>query len=170
MTVGIYQSNFRKTANTSSIIRTLLSFSPKTRNNWIKFSKSKRTSPISGKSFSLNGPTQDDWIISYDDFSRPGQKSNGKTLPATGQGRYAQDVATIVYTSGTPRSKGAVITQDNIIFTASPWKGVPISTTETKGFSFFPWPISSPAPWSMLPRCSAPPSTSPGAWTLLWMT
>ena len=60
----------------------------------------------------------DDWIISFDEFMKLGKSVDEKDL----QDRIAevtpQDVASFVYTSGTTGvPKGAVITQDNMIFT-----------------------------------------------------
>jgi long-chain acyl-CoA synthetase len=64
-------------------------------------------------------PPADDWVISFEEFLELGADISDDEL----EGRIAnvteEDVATIVYTSGTTGvPKGAVLTHDNITFTA----------------------------------------------------
>jgi len=68
--------------------------------------------------FSGTAPT-DDWVITYEDFLELGADISDDALEARIAEVEAGDVATIVYTSGTTGvPKGAVLTHDNITFTA----------------------------------------------------
>lgn len=61
----------------------------------------------------------DDWIISYDEFMKLGKSFSEKDLQQRIKEVTPKDVATFVYTSGTTGvPKGAVITHDNVLFTA----------------------------------------------------
>jgi len=64
-------------------------------------------------------PPADDWVISYEDFLELGSEVSDDALDARIADVEATDVATIVYTSGTTGiPKGAVLTHDNLTFTA----------------------------------------------------
>jgi long-chain acyl-CoA synthetase len=64
-------------------------------------------------------PPEDDWVISFEDFLTRGDGVADEALDARITDVSAEDVATIVYTSGTTGiPKGAVLTHDNITFTA----------------------------------------------------
>ncbi len=64
-------------------------------------------------------PPADDWVISYEDFLEFGSEVSDDALDARIADVKATDVATIVYTSGTTGiPKGAVLTHDNLTFTA----------------------------------------------------
>jgi long-chain acyl-CoA synthetase len=68
--------------------------------------------------FSGNPPA-DDWVITYGDFLELGADVPDEALEARIAAVTQEDVATIVYTSGTTGvPKGAVLTHDNITFTA----------------------------------------------------
>ena len=73
--------------------------------------------------FSGDAP-DDDWVISYEDFLALGQDVSDKDFDQRAQAATPQDPAGIVYTSGTTGvPKGAVLTHDNITFTAQSVKG-----------------------------------------------
>lgn len=81
----------------------------------------------------------DEWIISFDEFLKLGNKVAEKDLQARTKEPTAQDVATIVYTSGTTGvPKGAVITHDNICFTAQSAQGCAEIRDGDEGFLFLP--------------------------------
>jgi len=62
-------------------------------------------------------PDNDDWIISFDDFLKLGDKIKEQAFVEQIASVGPEDTATIVYTSGTTGvPKGAVITQDNLVF------------------------------------------------------
>jgi len=69
--------------------------------------------------FNGEAPANDDWIISFNEFLELSQNTSEKDLQQRIQMPAPPDTATIVYTSGTTGvPKGAVITHDNVTFTA----------------------------------------------------
>jgi long-chain acyl-CoA synthetase len=64
-------------------------------------------------------PPADDWVLSYEEFLELGAGVSDEALEERIADVTPDDVATIVYTSGTTGvPKGAVLTHDNITFTA----------------------------------------------------
>jgi long-chain acyl-CoA synthetase len=64
-------------------------------------------------------PPDDDWVLTFDEFLELGAGVSDQALEQRIAEVTAEDVATIVYTSGTTGvPKGAVLTHDNLTFTA----------------------------------------------------
>ena len=84
-------------------------------------------------------PPADDWVISFDQFLALGADVPDEALEARIENVDAQDVATIVYTSGTTGiPKGAVLTHDNITFTAQSVEGSVYSVDGDETLLFLP--------------------------------
>jgi long-chain acyl-CoA synthetase len=73
--------------------------------------------------FSGDAP-DDEWVVSYEDFLILGNDVSDKDFDQRARDIQPEDTAGIVYTSGTTGvPKGAVLTHDNITFTAQSVKG-----------------------------------------------
>ncbi len=84
-------------------------------------------------------PPGDDWVLSYEEFLDLGKDVTDEALDARIADVEAADVAAIVYTSGTTGiPKGAVLTHDNITFTAQSVFGSTQIEDEDHAFLFLP--------------------------------
>ncbi len=124
-TVGIYQSNLAK--DCQYIIDHsdgVLVFAE----NDIQLAKLKEIKadiPNVRKVILFNGESKgDDWVLSFDDFLALGQDVTDDDYQQRVDAVTPEDTAGIVYTSGTTGvPKGAVLTHDNVTFTAQSVKG-----------------------------------------------
>jgi len=139
VTVGIYQSNLAEDCkyiinHSDSVI-----IFAENQQQLDKINKVKKDIPNIRKVVLFNGPTQSDWIISYDDFISLGKNITEKDYQQRAKEVTPEDVATIVYTSGTTGvPKGAVITQENVLFTAQSAKECAEVHDGDEGFLFLP--------------------------------
>ena len=82
----------------------------------------KKTIPTVKKVILLNGSYSGkgkEWVISFEDFLKSGESVKEADFESRAKRVNPGDLASIVYTSGTSGiPKGAMITQDNIIFTS----------------------------------------------------
>ncbi|MBF0201888.1 MAG: long-chain fatty acid--CoA ligase [Desulfamplus sp.] len=119
-TVGIYQSNLPKDCGyIISHSDSVLVFA-EDQTQLAKLMEIKDEIPLIRKVILLKGQAHgDDWVISYDDFLKLGADIPDSDFEKRTADVSPEDTAGIVYTSGTTGvPKGAVLTHDNISFTA----------------------------------------------------
>ena len=139
-TVGIYQSNLPQDCKYIINHSDAVVVFAQNKDQLDKILKIQNDIPNIRKVILFDGEHKgDDWIISYDEFLKLGKNVSEKDLQARIKEVTPQDVATIVYTSGTTGvPKGAVITHDNIIFTAQSVEGSAEVFDGDEGFLFLP--------------------------------
>lgn len=138
-TVGIYQSNLAEDCKYIINHSDSVVIFAEDQDQLDKILAIKDDIPSIRKVILFNGDTQDDWIISFDDFIGLGESVSEEDYQQRLNGVTPQDVATIVYTSGTTGvPKGAVITQDNMIFTSQSVQGSADVQDGDEGFLFLP--------------------------------
>ena len=138
-TVGIYQSNLAEDCKYIINHSDSVVIFAEDQVQLDKILKIKDEIPNIRKVILFNGATKDDWIISHDDFIALGKNVTEKDYQKRVKEVTPQDVATIVYTSGTTGvPKGAVITQDNVMFTAQSVEGCADVHEGDEGFLFLP--------------------------------
>jgi len=65
------------------------------------------------------GESEDDWVLSFEDFLNLGEGISDELLDSAQKSVASEDIATIVYTSGTTGvPKGAMLSHENITFVA----------------------------------------------------
>lgn len=139
VTVGIYQSNLAEDCKYIINHSDSVAIFAENQTQLDKINKIKDGIPNIRKVVLFNGPTQSDWIISYEDFLALGKTITEKDYQQRVKEVTPEDVATIVYTSGTTGvPKGAVITQDNVMFTAQSAKACADIRDGDEGFLFLP--------------------------------
>lgn len=139
VTVGIYQSNLAEDCKYIINHSDSVVIFAEDQNQLDKILKIRNEIPNIRQVILFNGSYDDDWIITYDEFLALGKNITEKELRQRIQDVTPEDMATIVYTSGTTGvPKGAVITQDNLIFTAQSAKGCAEVYDGDEGFLFLP--------------------------------
>ncbi len=140
VTVGIYQSNLAEDCKYIINHSDSVVIFAEDQDQLDKILKIRSEIPNIRKVILFNGSyDDDDWIITYDEFLALGKNVTEKELQQRIQEVTPEDVATIVYTSGTTGvPKGAVITQDNLIFTAQSVEGCAEVLDGDEGFLFLP--------------------------------
>ena len=139
-TVGIYQSNLPEDCKYIINHSDAVIIFAEDQVQLDKILEIKDEIPNIRKVILFNGATKDDWIISFDDFLAPGKNVTEKDYQQRVKEVTPTDVATIVYTSGTTGvPKGAVLTQDNLIFTPQSVEGCTEDVKDgDEGFLFLP--------------------------------
>ncbi|MFZ2631900.1 MAG: long-chain fatty acid--CoA ligase [Desulfosalsimonadaceae bacterium] len=139
-TVGIYQSNLPQDCKYIINHSDSVVIFAQNKDQLDKILKIRNDIPNIRKVILFEGEHKtDDWIISFDEFLKLGKNVSEKDLQARIKEVTPQDVATIVYTSGTTGvPKGAVITHDNITFTAQSAEGCAEVRDGDEGFLFLP--------------------------------
>ncbi len=139
-TVGIYQSNLPKDCGYIINHSDAVVVFAEDQNQLAKLMEIKEEIPAVRKVVLFNGEAHgNDWVISFEEFLRLGVDTPDSEFDKRANELKPQDIAGIVYTSGTTGiPKGAVLTHDNITFTAeSVFQSAPFNAGEEM-FMFLP--------------------------------
>lgn len=140
-TVGIYQSNLPKDCGYIVNHSDAVVVFAEDKNQLAKLIQIKDEIPAVRKVILFNGEAEgNDWVISFGDFLKLGVDIPDSEIDKRSSSLTPQDVAGIVYTSGTTGvPKGAVLTHDNITFTAeSVFQSAPPFNDGEDMFMFLP--------------------------------
>ncbi len=124
-TVGIYQSNLAKDCQYIIDHSDGVVVFAENDIQLAKLNQIKDSIPNVRKVILFNGESKgDDWVLSFEDFLALGQDISDDDYQKRVDAVTPEDTAGIVYTSGTTGvPKGAVLTHDNVTFTAQSVKG-----------------------------------------------
>jgi len=139
VTVGIYQSNLAKDCqyiiNHSEAVVIFAEDVVQLK----KLLEVKDQIPNVKKVILFNGSHDDDWVMTYEEFMALGENESEETLDKIIADTTPEDLAAIVYTSGTTGvPKGGVLTHDNIAFTSQSVKGCTTIEDSDETFLFLP--------------------------------
>ena len=125
VTVGIYQSNLPKDCRYIIDHSDAVVVFVQDNEQLDKMLQIRAQIPDVRKAVLFGGQAPDDeWVVSFEDFLALGEEVSDKDFDQRAQATQPEDPAGIVYTSGTTGvPKGAVLTHDNIAFTAQSVKG-----------------------------------------------